>query len=315
MRIAAAVVSYNRSALLREVLAALDAQTRPVDIVVVVDNASTDGSVAVARELAPTADVVELSRNTGGAGGFAVALSRAMTRHQADLVWLMDDDTVPTPTALEEMLAARDRYADPVALLASRVVWTDGTDHPMNTPRPRPLLSRTLREKARRAGAVNVRSASFVSCLVDARAVRGTGLPTADYFLWNDDFEFTARLLRGATGLYCPASVVVHKTKALADTDQDPGERFYWEVRNKIWLFRHSHAFNPADAALYGASSIARWARTFVKSRRRRVLWDGLRRGLRDGLRTPPRANALALADLGEDVAADLATAAPSTSR
>jgi rhamnopyranosyl-N-acetylglucosaminyl-diphospho-decaprenol beta-1,3/1,4-galactofuranosyltransferase len=314
MRIAAAVVSYNRSDLLREVLAALKAQTRPVDVLVIVDNASTDDSVAVAQQLAPDADLVRLSRNTGGAGGFAVALSRAISRHGADLVWLMDDDTVPTDTALEELLTARTRYAGPVALLGSRVVWTDGADHPMNTPRRRPLASRAARDRARRAGAVSVRSSSFVSCLVDAAAVRRSGLPAADYFLWNDDFEFTARLLRRETGLYCPGSVVVHKTKARVDTDQDPGERFYWEVRNKIWLFRHSGAFNPADALLYGGSSIVRWIRTFAKSRNRSVLWDGLRRGVRDGLRTPPRPNSVALADLGEDVAADLASAAPSSS-
>ncbi|WP_210480569.1 glycosyltransferase [Naasia sp. SYSU D00948] len=314
MRIAAVVVSYNRSALLREALAALEAQTRPLDAIVIVDNASTDDSVAVARELAPEADLVELARNTGGAGGFAVGLSRAMNRHGADLVWLMDDDTVPTPTALEELLAARQRYGQDVALLASRVVWVNGADHPMNTPRPRPLLRRADRDRARHAEAVSVRSASFVSCLVDTLAVRESGLPTADYFIWNDDFEFTAKLLRRTTGLYCPRSIVVHKTKALASTDADPGDRFYFEVRNKIWLFRHSRPFGPRDAALYGVSTVLRWARTFAKSSGRRTLWDGLRRGVRDGLRTPPRPNSTALADLGDDVVRDLAAVAASGS-
>jgi len=46
-----------------------------------------------------------------------------------------------------------------------------------------------------------------------------------DYFLWNDDFEFTTRLLRGNTGLLCAASVVVHKTKTFGSTDVDPGDR------------------------------------------------------------------------------------------
>src|SRR4051794_13137686 len=295
MRVAAVVVSFNRSALLREVIAALDAQTRPLDVVVIVDNASTDDSLAVARELAPSADLVALSRNTGGAGGFAVGLSRAMARHDADLVWLMDDDTVPTPTALAELLAARERYGAPVALLASRVVWLDGTDHPMNTPRARPFVSAHVRTGARRAGAMSIRSASFVSCLVDTRAVRASGLPTADYFIWNDDFEFTSKILRRATGLYCPDSVVVHKTRALASTDADPGDRFYYEVRNKIWLFRHSRAFGLRDFVVYGASTVVRWIRTFGKSQQRGVLWSGLRRGLRDGLRTPPRTNSAVL--------------------
>ncbi|MDY6214363.1 MAG: hypothetical protein SPH79_07730, partial [Schaalia hyovaginalis] len=45
-------------------------------------------------------------------------------------------------------------------------------------------------------GARQIRTASFVAVLIDARAIREEGLPVADYFLWNDDFEYTARLLR-----------------------------------------------------------------------------------------------------------------------
>ena len=90
-----------------------------------------------------------------------------------------------------------------------------------------------------------IRSASFVSVLVDAAMVRERGLPLADYFLWNDDFEFTTRLIRGRRALYCPASVVVHKTKTFGSTDADPGERFYYEVRNKLWLFARSRGLSP----------------------------------------------------------------------
>ena len=72
--------------------------------------------------------------------------------------------------------------------------------------------------------------------------VRERGLPVADYFLWNDDFEYSTRLIRGNVGLYCPDSVVVHKTKVFGSTDADPGERFFYEVRNKVWMFTRSPA-------------------------------------------------------------------------
>ena len=90
-----------------------------------------------------------------------------------------------------------------------------------------------------------VRSASFVSLLVDSEAVRAVGLPEADFFLWNDDFEFSTRLLRDRVGLYCPASVVEHRTKAFGSTDLDPGDRFYFEVRNKVWTFTRSRRSAP----------------------------------------------------------------------
>ena len=94
-RVVAVVVTWNRRDLLVEALAALRAQTHPVAALVVVDNASTDGTdELLAKESG--LDVVRLEKNTGGAGGFAVGLEQAMG-HDPDLVWLLDDDTVPTP--------------------------------------------------------------------------------------------------------------------------------------------------------------------------------------------------------------------------
>ncbi|MEU8123229.1 glycosyltransferase [Spirillospora sp. NPDC049024] len=290
----AVVVTYNRRELLAEALDALAAQTRPPDAVTVVDNASSDGTPALVRDRYPHVDLVELGSNTGGAGGFAAGIARALETlgPGGGLIWLMDDDTVPEPDALAALLDARERAPAEPALVASRVVWTDGRDHPMNTPRVKPGASRAELAAAAEAGCTPVRSASFVSVLVDAAAVRERGLPVADYFLWNDDFEFTTRLLRGRTGLYCPASVVVHKTRTFGGTDADPGDRFYYEVRNKLWLFTRSRGLAPAERVLYAGSTVRRWARTYVRSRDRATLRRGLRHGVRDGLRRRPRPTA-----------------------
>ncbi len=301
-RVVAVVVTWNRRDLLRESLAAVMAQSTPPTAVVVVDNASTDGTAALVATEFTTADLVVLTRNTGGAGGFAAGVQRAVHGHDADLVWLLDDDTVPRPDALEALLAARAAYGPPApALLASRVLWTDGRDHPMNTPREKPRVGHPERTAAERVGCVAIRSASFVSVLVDAEQVRTRGLPVADYFLWNDDFEFTTRLLRGRRGLYCPGSQVVHKTRTFGSTDADPGERFYFEVRNKVWLFARSHGLTPVEKALYGGSTVRRWARTYRTSRDRATLRRAMRRGLADGVRTRPRPNETVLAEAGHD--------------
>lgn len=294
-RVVAVVVAYNRRELLAEVLDALAAQT-VAPHVVVVDNASNDGSAELARER-DGVELVELDRNTGGAGGFAVGLAVALDRHEPEWVWLMDDDTVPTPTALEALLRAVG--GGDVAAAGSRVVWTDGSEHPMNTPREKPFASKAERVAAARAGGIAVRSTSFVSMLVRADVAREVGLPIADYFIWNDDFEYSTRVLRGRSGVHVPASVVVHKTKALASTDADPGPRFYYEVRNKLWMFRRSSSLTGPEKLLYGASSLRRWARTFLRSADRAVLRDGWVRGWRDGTRFRPRPNADALAGFG----------------
>jgi len=296
-RVVAVVVTWNRRDLLKLALGALRSQTRAVDQIVVVDNSSSDGTADMVRHDFAEVDLQTMCRNTGGAGGFAAGMQHALADHKPDLLWLMDDDTVPEPTALEELLKTSSRCngRHPV-LLASRVVWSDGRDHPMNTPRRKPWVRRAEARRAEAAGAVPIRSASFVSILVDAKTVEARGLPIADYFLWNDDFEFTTRLLRRRVGLLCPDSVVVHKTKTFGAAEADPGERFYFEVRNKVWLFTRSRGLNPAEKATYLAGTARRWVRTFAASSDRRALVREFRRGLRAGLRSNPRPNAEALA-------------------
>jgi GT2 family glycosyltransferase len=289
LNVQAVLVAYDRRELLQDALSAVFGQSRPPDAVHVVDNASTDGTSAMVAELFPQAELHTLPTNTGGAGGFAAGLAYALAAG-ADLVWLMDDDTVPSAGALHELVAAYEGYpGHPPAVVASRVVWTDGRDHPMNTPRRRPGASRADLALAASVGCVPVRSASFVSVLVAGDAVRDAGLPEADFFLWNDDFEFTTRLLRNRVGLYCPSSAVEHRTKTFGSTDADPGERFYFEVRNKVWTFTRSSGLSPKEKAIYGGSTARRWVRTFAASRQRGVLLGGLRRGLVDGFRRGPR--------------------------
>jgi len=246
----------------------------------------------------PGVTLAELARNTGGAGGFACGMALALA-DGADLVWVMDDDTVPQRHALRALLEARGRHPGrPPALVASRVIWTDGRPHPMNTPRAKPFATKAERAAAAASGCIPIRSASFVSILIDAAVSRERGLPQADYFLWNDDFEYTTRLLRGRAGLLCPASVVVHKTAAFGDTGTDPGPRFFYEVRNKIWTLR-TRSLAPAERVLYGGSTLRRWARTFAKSRDRRALGSALVRAIAAGVRTSPRPTEEVLASAG----------------
>ena len=201
-RVVAVVVTYNRRDLLIEALTAVLGQTRVPDAVIVVDNASTDDTAEIVRSRFPAVRLATVRRNTGGAGGFAYGLALALA-DAADLVWLMDDDTVPEPGALQAMLGARALHpGGPPALVASRVVWTDGRPHPMNTPRTKPFASKAERLAAAAAGCLPIRSASFVSILVDAGVCRARGLPEADYFLWNDDFvkSWMEAQVGGATG-------------------------------------------------------------------------------------------------------------------
>lgn len=279
------VATRNHRDMLAECLGGVLAQKFAPDVVIVVDSASTDGTADMVRRDFPDVTLQELPEDKGRAGAFAAGMAFALklgARH----IWMLGDAAIAEPDALESLVAV----AEGATLVTSRVVWTDGRDHPMNTPRVKPWASAAELAHAARVGCLPIRSASFVSVLIDADAVRRRGLPIADYFMRNEDFEFTTRLLRRNVGLLSNESVVTHKTARFAETDLDP-ERFFYEVRNKIWLFTRSHGLALWEKPLYAGATLRRWLRTIRKSPDRAVLRGELRRGLRAGFRTRPRSN------------------------
>src|ERR1044072_8228547 len=76
--VVAVVVTHDRRDLLAEALTAIGAQTRVPDVVVVVDNASSDGTAELLESRFPGVDLVRLPYNTGGAGGFAAGIRSAL---------------------------------------------------------------------------------------------------------------------------------------------------------------------------------------------------------------------------------------------
>lgn len=302
-RVVAVVVTYNREQLLAECLDALAAQERRPDAVVVIDNASTDDSGRVADQHPVGADVVHLRRNVGGAGGFAAGIARALVRHDADWVWVMDDDTIPRPGALQALLRALELSPVRLSVLSSRAVWTDGRDHPMNKPRTRMGSTTQDKRDAARAGGRPIRTASYVSALLNAEDVRRLGLPYADYFIWSDDFEHTGRLLRHGRGIHVPASVVEHRTARFGDAQANPGSRFYFDVRNRIWALARTSSFTPKEKVLYGGRTALGWIVRLL--RHRGDLFGVGLRGVLSAVRRGPRPSAVVL-ELDGEAAADV---------
>jgi GT2 family glycosyltransferase len=251
----------------------------------VVDNASTDGTAAWLA--GQDVDVLRLAENRGGAGGFHAGTEAAMTR-DVEWMWLMDDDTIAEPDALEELLAADDRaraagLPEPL-LLSSKVLWTDGSIHPMNPPTPNPLKM-NLFVSAVQHGLMPLRANTFLSLLVRRPAVERYGLPRAGFFIWADDIDFTQRILRHEAGYMIPQSVAVHKTKT-AHKPWEGGERFYYAVRNGLFILR-GDTLSPKEKfgwLLLVGSQIQRFlAYEGVKPSSLKVLF----RGLRDGVFKP----------------------------
>lgn len=237
--ICAVVVTRDRRELLRECLTALQGQTRPPEEILVVDNQSSDGTGEMLAAEFPGVRVRRLETNEGGAGGFHEGMRDAY-EEGFEWLWVMDDDTIPTPTALERLLdadATATASGQPPSILASRVVWNDGRLHRMNKAALAMHRMDDLVDAASH-GLLMIRAASFVSVLVRRSAIERYGLPIKRYFIWTDDVEFTARILRWECGYLVPNSVAHHKTATAYTTAEGSRERFFYYVRNSLYMTR-----------------------------------------------------------------------------
>ena len=283
------MVTYNRKELLRECVQALLAQTRPADKILILNNASTDGTPELLAAEFPASDfpqiqVRHLPQNIGGAGGFHEGLKQTYGE-EFDWMWLMDDDTIAEPDALSELFAAHDGFeasAQP-CMLASKVVWTDGSLHSMNISSVKRDDPESLLNSVRHS-TMSIRSTTFVSLLMRKSVVETYGLPLADYFIWNDDAEYTGRVLRENFGVLVPSSVVTHKTVKKHTALDAPAAMFYYHVRNGIWALTRSAAWSEKEKTKqfpFFLLSIGAYLK------RSRFSWPSLRavgKGARDGV-------------------------------
>ncbi|MDQ3644406.1 MAG: glycosyltransferase family 2 protein [Actinomycetota bacterium] len=284
--VCAIVVTHNRKGLLGECLSGLGKQTRPPERVLVVDNASTDGTPEMLAREFRDVEVLTLPVNEGSAGGFHEGMKRAHA-NGADWLWLMDDDTVPGPEALAELLAAPARLdgARPPSLLLSKALWRDGRMHPMNTPWPARKRPESMVEGAER-GLMPLGSATWISLLVHRGVIDRHGLPLKHFFIWSDDIDYTGRVLAAEAGYLVPTSVVVHKTETPHTAMSAAPDRFYYHVRNTTFIIRgpgRTGRDRVVFAWLLVSSTGEYLARNPSLGGLRAVL-----RGLRDGLRPLP---------------------------
>jgi N-acetylglucosaminyl-diphospho-decaprenol L-rhamnosyltransferase len=128
--ISVVIVSFNTRELLRGCLASLRACALPLRVVVV-DNASRDGSAAMVRERFPDVALVALDENIGFAAGTNAGLRRVLSSERLinsklEYALLLNPDTVVHPGAIEALAAFLDAHPR-VGAVGPRLLNTDGT--------------------------------------------------------------------------------------------------------------------------------------------------------------------------------------------
>lgn len=194
--VASITVAYNGEAYLRKHLDALLDQSRHLDEIIVVNNASTDGTLRLVSQEYPQVTLLNLPTNMGVGGGYAAGLEYALKNKLHEWVWLFDQDSIPKQDALERLLGA-------VKLLGEKGSEL-GIAAPLSIHRPtqRHYCGLLWRHGWRRiperpkADLVLVDGVISSGSLIRRTAIEKAGPPRADFFIDYIDLEHCLRLRR-----------------------------------------------------------------------------------------------------------------------
>ena len=231
--VCAVVVTYNRKELLLNCLEGIRRQTRPPDAVIIIDNASTDGTQQVLQENFPNINdtksvisCIKMETNTGGSGGFHEGVKRGFEGGY-DWLWLMDDDVVPLDDCLERLIEdASGRDKDFSAFQCLR----RGLDGAMIDWYP--YFSRlSLRAGNSYPGKSN--TLCFEGTFIGRAVVQKVGFPDARFFFTLDDTEYGLRLSEIAPIRYVKAAILARQ---LPEATRHALIKRYYYFRNLFLL-------------------------------------------------------------------------------
>ncbi|MFS3128176.1 glycosyltransferase family 2 protein [Nocardioides sp. Bht2] len=195
-RIVAVVVTYNRIGLVTRLVERLRDQPE-LSAVVVVDNASNDGTgawltAAAGQRGGPALHPVLLAENRGGAGGFHEGLRSAVEEHDAELIWLMDDDGMPEVGCLAELLTHTDLdFWGPIVVDQER---PERLVFPIRLPGGTKVVHEVADvHSAASGGRLAEIVIPFNGVLVRRELARKIGYPRSEFFIWGDDHEYRLR--------------------------------------------------------------------------------------------------------------------------
>jgi GT2 family glycosyltransferase len=299
MRILAHIHTFNDADVIQQALDALQRQTRQPDAIIVVDNASTDGTLD--RTFAERVAVIRNPTNLGTSGairtGFAYALEEGF-----DWVWILDADSVPEPDALEHLLAFFEGLPPSeraqVCFLGCRATAPGGENKDQQVIFKESGGKPALPEAD--AGYSRCDCAIWSGSLYRMRAVETIGLPSADYVLDWAELEYGYRARQLGFMSYMVHSGVLHHDVGRSSGvvpqiyqfgplkfelyDLSP-TRCYYHVRNLIYFWLYQFKPRRLSRIVRNVGRSFAFATTFVMrpvSHRRQLI--ACLRGIRDGL-------------------------------
>ena len=245
-KIVAITVTYNRTGTLFRCLVSLLEQSETVYKILVIDNNSRIREKEILKQFADKyncIDVLWLSENTGGAGGFEAGMKAARERYDADWYWIMDDDAYPRPDCLAQLLDFQQQLPN-VGGMCPLIYGIDLREYQFYHHKRLEgwmLSERQIVHKYEELGdVVQVDANAFVGPLFSRKAVETVGIADGSLFIYGDDTEYTYRVSR-KFGMYVVKSAIIeHQDPPLSNNYMSPDVwwKEYYSIRNKYFLIR-----------------------------------------------------------------------------
>ena len=283
------VLNWNGFADTLECVRSLDRVAYGNKTVVVVDNGSDNDEAARLEAALPGAVVLRSGENLGYAGGNNLGIRHALDKG-ADHVWLLNNDTVVTPSCVTELVAAAER--DRTVGLLSPVVYEYGTDDRIQFSGTVLDRAREEQETLRSLAALEAAAGQGpvllwgTALFLTRRTADTVGLLDERYFAYHEDVDYCLRALAaGLRTVVVPAAKVYHKAgRSLGPGGVSP-VREYLMVRN-WYLLWHTHLVGRRRRtyprryvawALERVLNARRDGRALVADHALDAVWDALR--------------------------------------
>lgn len=239
-KVVAIVVTYNRKELLLKNIEALLNQTIKNFDILIVDNDSNDGTYNELQDYLKNQRIryINTGKNLGGAGGFEFGLTSAVNLSY-EKFWLMDDDTIPTETAYEELVKSDEILHRDYGFLSSVVLWKDDSYCLMN----RQKIKKPWYGKGNYLSYALLPTyyATFVSFFITIETIKKIGFPIKEFFIWGDDVEYSTRIAKQNDCYIVLKSVVKHETllntgSSIEKDSKERISRYYYAYRNEMYI-------------------------------------------------------------------------------
>jgi len=245
-KVCAVLVTYNRKELLNECLTALFSQTRPFDGIIIIDNASTDGTEDILKKIYQSNSVVEhirLEKNIGGAGGFYNGIKRGYEK-QYDWILCVEDEIKLSPDCLEKLLnhiymIKEKTGCEPFCLSCQRIYY-DGKpvmDDCQKLNLTNPFLNfhrNPIKKNDRQKDYLTIEGATFEGLFIHRSIIKKVGFPDKRFFIYGDDTDYCLRIRQITNIYYIPEAKVVKLIKP--EKQKNVGWKRYYIIRNTLYL-------------------------------------------------------------------------------